>query len=72
MPISQIGSWRPRLSDHERWQDRRQREIDFNDSDPTVLVIGAGHCGLEVAARLTYLGVPTLVIDKSQRIGDNV
>jgi hypothetical protein len=66
-----IGSWRPRLSDHERWQDRRQREIDFNDSDPTVLVIGAGHCGLEVAARLTYLGVPTLVIDKSQRIGDN-
>ncbi|KAF8128629.1 hypothetical protein EV363DRAFT_1451618 [Boletus edulis] len=36
-----------------------------------VLVIGAGHCGLEVAARLTYLGVPTLVIDRNQRVGDN-
>lgn len=63
---------RARCSPHESWEDRRRREIDFDDGDPTVLVVGAGHCGLEVAARLTYLGVPTLVIDRNQRIGDNV
>ena len=72
MSIFQIGTLRPRLSDHENWEDRRRREIDLDDGDPTVLVIGAGHCGLEVAARLTYLGVSTLVIDRNQRIGDNV
>ncbi|KAF8558672.1 FAD/NAD(P)-binding domain-containing protein [Imleria badia] len=66
-----IGCLRPRFSLHESSEDGRQREIDFDDVDPTVLVIGAGHCGLEVAARLTYLGVPTLVIDRNQRIGDN-
>lgn len=57
---------------HESWEDRRRREIDFDDGDPTVLVVGAGHCGLEMAARLTYLGVPTLVIERNQRVGDNV
>ena len=63
---------RPRLSDHEDWEGRRRREIDFDDGDPTVLIIGAGHCGLEVAARLTYLGVSTLVVERNQRVGDNV
>ncbi|KAF9238064.1 hypothetical protein BU15DRAFT_88492 [Melanogaster broomeanus] len=50
---------------------RRQREIDFESEDPAVVVIGAGHSGLETAARLKYLGVSTLVIDRNLRIGDN-
>lgn len=70
--IRQIGVLRARLSHQESWEDRRRRETNFDDGDPTVLVVGAGHCGLEVAARLTHLGVPTLVIDKNQRVGDNV
>jgi len=36
-----------------------------------VLIIGGGHSGLEVAARLKYLGVRTLVVEKNARIGDN-
>lgn len=70
--VSQAGVLRPRFSHQQSWEDRRRHEIDFDYGDPTVLVIGAGHSGLEVAARLTYLGVPTLVIDRNQRIGDNV
>jgi cation diffusion facilitator CzcD-associated flavoprotein CzcO len=34
------------------------------------VIIGAGQCGLAVAARLKTLGVPTLVVDKHERIGD--
>jgi putative flavoprotein involved in K+ transport len=53
-----------------RWAADRQREAAFEDSDPTVLVLGAGHNGLAIAARLGALDVPTLVIDKEQRVGD--
>ena len=57
--------------DHE-WEERRHRELNLADGDPTVLVIGAGHTGLEIAARLKYMSVSTLVIEKHPRIGDNV
>ena len=45
---------------------------EFSSNDPTVLVIGAGHSGLEIAARLKYIGVPTLIVDRKPRVGDNV
>ena len=48
------------------------KEKSFVDTKPTVIVIGGGHVGLEVAARLKYLGVPTLVVEQRARIGDNV
>ncbi len=40
-------------------------------SDLAVLVVGAGHAGLTIAARLGALGVDTLVIDREKRVGDN-
>jgi putative flavoprotein involved in K+ transport len=36
-----------------------------------VLVVGAGHAGLTIAARLGALNVSTLVIDREKRVGDN-
>ena len=54
------------------WEERRDRELNFADGDPAVLIIGAGHTGLEIAARLKYMSVSTLVIDKHARIGDSV
>lgn len=73
------------------WQERREREKEFNDTEPYVLVIGAGEwltsfhdfeaslflpgitgqAGLEIGARLGRLDVPTLIIDRNPRIGDN-
>ncbi len=29
----------------EYWSARRERELDYRDGDPDVLVIGAGHSG---------------------------
>ncbi|KIM60485.1 hypothetical protein SCLCIDRAFT_124053 [Scleroderma citrinum Foug A] len=65
-----VGPLRDSRMDYE-WEERRHRELNLADGDPTVLVIGAGHTGLEIAARLKYMSVSTLVIDKHTRIGDN-
>lgn len=53
-----------------RWSQERRRESSFAEEDPTVLILGAGHNGLSVAARLGALGVPTLVFDREARVGD--
>jgi len=58
------------VPDRTRWSADRRREAEFEDGDPAVLVLGAGHNGLAIAARLGALGVPTLVIDKEARVGD--
>ena len=73
----QTGSNRPTGQSHSRdfrgpnWLDQRQASEAYDDRDPTVLVIGGGQAGLAAAARLTQLGVDTLIIDKHERIGDN-
>lgn len=54
------------------WVDRRARELDFVDNQPTVLIIGGGHVGLELAARLKYSDILALVVEKAPRIGDSV
>jgi len=68
------GRRRPRENRHqgrENWLDRRIATAEFADADPEVLVVGAGQAGFTLAARLGQLDVPTLVVDKMQRIGDN-
>ncbi|KAH7254563.1 hypothetical protein B0J15DRAFT_423922 [Fusarium solani] len=53
------------------WGERRERQKEFLDEDPAVFVIGAGQAGLEIAVRLRHIGLPTLIIDKNERVGDN-
>lgn len=36
-----------------------------------LFVVGAGQTGLQVAARFNRMGIPTLIIDKNNRVGDN-
>jgi putative flavoprotein involved in K+ transport len=55
----------------ENWLDRRERDRAYADRDPAVLVVGAAQAGLSIAARLTQLGVNTLVVDREARIGDS-
>ncbi|KAJ0331580.1 hypothetical protein COL5a_002243 [Colletotrichum fioriniae] len=53
------------------WKERRERQVEFVDEDPTVLVIGAGHAGLNIGVRLQNLGLPTLLIDRNEHVGDS-
>lgn len=52
------------------WLDKRRQSLAYEDHDPQVLVIGGGHGGLTVAARLKHLDVDVLVVDKNERVGD--
>jgi cation diffusion facilitator CzcD-associated flavoprotein CzcO len=53
------------------WLDRRQSANDYAERDPTVLIVGGGHAGLTLAARLGQLGIDALVVDRMKRVGDN-
>ncbi|MCP3730300.1 NAD(P)/FAD-dependent oxidoreductase [Sphingomonas sp. MG17] len=52
------------------WLDKRNQSLAYEDRDPDVLVIGGGHGGLTVAARLKHLDVDVLVVDQNERVGD--
>ena len=55
----------------DNWEDARSRAQTYEDSDPTVLVVGGAQAGLSIAARLNQVGVNTLVVEKWPRIGDS-
>ncbi|KAG6332552.1 hypothetical protein ID866_6537 [Astraeus odoratus] len=66
-----IGFLRDHKPNHGKWHEIRKREQEFLDDDPSVVIVGGGHSGLDVAARLKVLGVKALVVEKNKRIGDN-
>ncbi|CAN5510466.1 hypothetical protein BH11ACT8_BH11ACT8_15450 [soil metagenome] len=69
---------RPRGAEHgadkgrTTWLERRQQESESlgSTTQPEVLVIGGGQGGIALGARLRQLGVPSIVIDKHARPGD--
>ncbi|KIJ67523.1 hypothetical protein HYDPIDRAFT_173996 [Hydnomerulius pinastri MD-312] len=65
-----IGTLRYPTPNHGTWTEDRERELEFPNNDPVVIILGAGHTGLEIAARLKYIGVRALVIDRKPRVGD--
>ncbi|KAF9257937.1 FAD/NAD(P)-binding domain-containing protein [Marasmius fiardii PR-910] len=69
--VEKVAANRPTEPIVEPWDEVRRKQVEFEDKDPDVLIIGAGQTGLEVAARLKQLDVDALVIDKNPRIGDN-
>ncbi|MBD2759981.1 NAD(P)/FAD-dependent oxidoreductase [Yimella sp. cx-573] len=72
------GASRPRGAEHgnpsrtKNWLDEqkeRQARLGYEDQ-PYVLIIGGGQGGIGLGARLKQLGVPTLIVDKYARPGD--
>jgi thioredoxin reductase len=72
-----VGQARPHGESYSRdfrgpnWLDLRKTSAAYSDRDPEVLVVGGGQAGLSIAARLSQLGVDTLIVDRLPRIGDN-
>jgi len=72
------GSGRPRGAEHganrerETWSEKRGREAaELGYAvQPYALVVGGGQGGIALGARLRQLGVPTIIIDKRDRPGD--
>lgn len=64
------GTLKSHEPNHGKWEEDRRTERKFEDREPVVLIIGGGECGLQAAARLSRLDVPTLVVEKNPRIGD--
>ena len=71
------GSRRPHGEAYSRdfrgpnWLDRRNAAAAYEDRDPEVLIVGGGHAGLSIAARLKQLGIDALIVDREARVGDN-
>lgn len=65
------GSNRPRGVHNIEQSYDEIREEELNNPNPSVIIIGGGHNGLQTAAHLKALGVEALVIDKNKRTGDN-
>jgi putative flavoprotein involved in K+ transport len=72
------GTARPKGAEHganrdrETWAEAREREaaeLGYK-TQPYVLVVGGGQGGIALGARLRQLGVPTIIIDKRGRPGD--
>jgi len=64
------GSHYSRIEAPTSWAQERESEKAFAHRDPEVLIVGGGQGGLILAARLRQMGVDTLVVEKSTRIGD--
>ena len=72
------GPARPKGAEHgasrgrTSWQEKREheaQELGFTEQ-PYVLIVGGGQAGIGLAARLRQLSVPTIIIDKRARPGD--
>jgi len=53
------------------WAANRASHAEFVDTDLPVLIVGAGQAGLTLSARLQRLGVRSLVIDRTDRLGNS-
>ena len=65
------GNKYSKIESSVNWKQYREREQAFEHRDPTVIIVGAGHSGLMLAARLRQMDVDVLLIEKNRRVGDN-
>ncbi|KAG8884116.1 hypothetical protein FRB98_002606 [Tulasnella sp. 332] len=55
----------------KNWLDNRNDQVNFEHDDPQVIIVGAGHSALMLAARLKRLGLRTLILAREKRLGDS-
>lgn len=74
-----LGTKRPFGTSHGadknriNWKDgleKERQELGYK-TQPYALIVGGGQSGLALGARLKMLGVPTIIIEKNNKAGDN-
>jgi len=76
--VEAVGARRPNgapfayRQGRKNWRRRRDDEArELGETrEPYCVIVGAGHAGLSLAARLARLDVPTLVVERRQRNSD--
>ena len=66
----EAGALQNHVSNHGKWMEQKQKEIEFEGVEPYVLIVGGGQSGLDLGARLKTLDIPTLIVDKHARVVD--
>lgn len=73
-----LGGSRPQGVNHGQnkgrtsWLENREKDFEWGEEKyPTVLIVGGGQGGLNVAARLKTMGIDCLIVEKNKKIGDN-
>jgi len=71
-PRRPMGAEHGAIRDRATWLENREHESHELGvtEQPYVLIVGGGQAGIGLAARLRQLSVPTIVIDKRSRPGD--
>lgn len=68
--------WGGKHGNHQHeptWSEERNAELSELGvtTEPYVLIVGGGHSGIILGARLRQLNVPAIIVDKNPRPGDN-
>ncbi|KAJ7486972.1 FAD/NAD-P-binding domain-containing protein [Mycena latifolia] len=53
------------------WQDVHRERREAIERNPQVIIVGGGQTGLNVAARFRQMSIPALIVETTDRIGDN-
>ncbi|MBX0326119.1 NAD(P)/FAD-dependent oxidoreductase [Oscillochloris sp. ZM17-4] len=72
-PTREKGVQHGAFKDRKSWLERRQQEeaeLGYS-TQPYCLIIGGGQGGIGLGARMRRLGIPTIIIEKSERPGDS-
>ena len=67
-----MGAEHGARTDRVTWKERREAEARTlgRAEQPYCLIVGGGQGGIGLGARLRQLGVPTIIVDKNPRPGD--
>ncbi|VVO03504.1 flavin-containing monooxygenase [Pseudomonas fluorescens] len=69
-PVFPLHGYTPKRQGQYFSEHRVEKKL-FENNDPDVLIIGAGHSGMSVGARLDRMGQSYLIIDRGSRLGDS-
>ena len=70
-PLHPRGRGYTQAAPGQTWKQHRDAVRSHEDSEPDVVIVGAGQSGLTTAAHLRTFGVSVLVIDRYPAVGDS-